>query len=164
MKKKLALSLFAISSLGLCCLLFVFYIRPLVLDIYRSLRSYNEHVTSQSDYTEITTPLSRDVINDLCSKFEISPDDPRCLADSVAYGPDFYEDIRDYFHALSPEEATKEEVQIKLGAYLESCESPDKDGNYVCWYDLRGDGIYHIVVFFNQYGYIYRFIANTSGS
>lgn len=146
------------------CGVMVYFILPLAIDIYTSLQIYNKRVKSQADYTKITTPLSRNVVEDVCSKFEIGSSDARCLPGSVAYGPDFFSDIKTYFRELPRQEATFETVQDKLGAYLVVCEDSDNEGYYRCWYDLRGDAKYSIVIYFTKDGYIDDVIANTGGS
>jgi hypothetical protein len=153
-----------VLALGFCGLAFVVYVAPIAIDIYTSLRNYNQRIASQSDYTKITTSLPRNVVDDICSKFELETDDARCVPDSVVYGPDFFDHIKTYLNNLPDEEATLETVQDKLETYLVLCENPDNKGYYACRYDLRGDGIYPILIFFTKEDHIYRIIANTSGS
>ena len=146
------------------CSVVLYFIIPIAVDIYTSLQNYNKRIASRPDYTEITAPLPRDVIDDLCSKFAISPSDIRCVPNSVAYGPDFFEDIKSYFKGLPHQDQTYTMVQKKLGVYLVSCEEPDKEGFYSCTYDLRGDGIYPIDVLFTKDDFYYRILASTGGS
>lgn len=153
-----------IGLVVLICGVILFVIYPNAVDIYASLQNYRKRIADQADYTKITTPLPRDVVDDICSKFEIDQGDGRCLQDSVVYGPDFFPDILAYFKRLPRHEAQLETVHDKLGPYLESCDTPDNEGYYRCWYDLRGDGIYSVVIFFTKEGNIYRVIANSSGS
>ena len=148
----------------LVCGVVLYLIAPVAIDIYTSLRNYNQRIASQSDYTKITTPLPKNTVSDICSKFELDVNDDRCLPGSVVYGPDFFDDIKAYLNNLPDEKATFDVVHDKLGLYLVFCESPNNEGHYACRYDLRGDGIYPILIFFTKDGYYYRIIANTSGS
>jgi len=149
----------------LFCAVVLYFVVPPVVEIYTGLQKYNaEQIANQTHYKEVTTPLPRSVVEDLCSKFGISPDDPRCLPDSVVYGPDFYTDLKAYFKGLPQEKQTFATVEEILGPYVMYCEEPDKEGDYDCTYDLRGDGKYRIGVFFTKDNYYYRVIATISGS
>jgi hypothetical protein len=161
MNKKQTIGLIAtIIILGLI----VNYVIPIVLRIYTDLSNYSRRVEQSYDYTKITTPLPRNIVEDICIKFEIELDDPRCLEDSVVYGPDFFADIKDYFDELPSELATFEAVEDKLGKYFVRCSEPDNEGYYRCIYDIRGDGKYPIGVYFNKENYYYQIFANTGGS
>jgi len=162
MKNMLRIVLIGVGILT--CGVMMYFAIPVIEDVYSSWQNYAERIASQSDYTKITTPLPRSAVDDLCSKFEIDQSDARCLPDSVVYGPDFFEDIKTYFKALPDQEATFEIVREKLGAYLVKCENPSDEGHYRCRYDIRGDGIYPIFIYFTKEGHIYRVIANTGGS
>ena len=158
MRKRITASLLVV--IGIAAILV--FLLPIAIDVYSSLRAYNARIAKSSDYTKITTPLSIDTAVDICLKFEI--EDKRCQKDAVVYGPDFFPDIKRYFAKLSGNEATFELVESKLGVYLVNCEQPANDGHYRCRYDLRGDGIYPLFVYFDKEGIYYRIIANTSGS
>ena len=153
-----------ISVAILLCSVILYFIVPLAVHIYTTLQRYNERIASQSDYTKITTPLPRSIVDDICSKFEIDPNDTRCLPGAVSYGPDFFEDIKSYFKGLPRQDQTFATVEEKLGPYLISCEKPDNEGYYSCSYDLRGDGRYRIGVFFTKDNFYYRVIASTGSS
>jgi hypothetical protein len=132
--------------------------------IYADMSNYSERVKKSYGYTKITTPLSADTAKDICIKFQLKPDDSRCVENAVVYAPDFYKDIQRYFYDLPNELATFETVQEKLGEYLIRCSEPDNDGYYNCRYDIRGDGIYPIGIFFDKENYYYQIFANTGGS
>lgn len=136
----------------------------LMADMVPGLHAYREAAATRSDYTKITTPLPRKIVRDLCAKFDIDPSDPRCLPNAIVYGPDFFGDIKSYLEQLPQQDQTLVTIQNKLGPYLISCGEPDGKGRYVCTYDLRGDGIYGINVFFTKDNSYYRIIADTSGS
>ncbi len=142
----------------------IFFLVPLAVYIFTTLQTYNQRIARSYDYTKITTPLPRNIVDDLCSKFDLSPNDKRCLPSSVSYGPDFFEDIKIYFEVLPRQDKTFVTVQNKLGSYLISCEKPDNEGDYSCTYDLHGDGIYRIGIFFTKDNFYYQIIANTGGS
>lgn len=121
------------------------------------------------DYTLHTTPLNSEVIQDVCEKFEISNDDPRCQPEAKVYAPEFFADIKAYIRALPKEKANVEEVQTLLGKY-EVDRDPiitmrkDGTGYYRIFYDLRGDLVYQITVKFTKNGEIEEIMANAGGS
>jgi hypothetical protein len=162
MKTKTRKIFFGILILMIAALIYLSM--PVFIDIYTSLNKYNARMTQQADYTKITTALPKDVVNDLCQKFNINPNDKRCLPDSLAFGPDFFGDIKKYFKDVPQKEATAELVNSKLGKYMVMCDKVNREGSYECDYDLRGDGIYPISIYFTKDGYFYRIIADTSGS
>jgi hypothetical protein len=148
----------------LACSLGVYLFAPIAIDIFTSLRNYQQRLANHPPYTEITTPLPRETVVDICSNFKLSANDPRCLPDSVVYGPDFFDDIKIFFRKLPKQEATLQTATEKLGKYLIVCEDPDNEGDFRCQYDLRGDGIYAIGIYFTKDGYIYQIQASTEGS
>lgn len=158
--KHIGLISLAILFFGVC----VYFTIPVVVDIWTSLQKYNDRVTAQSDYTKITTPLSREVVDDICSKFILDKNDSRCLPNSVVYSPEFFADIKIFFGKLKNKDINIEFVQGKLGIYQVGCVIADNLGGYSCEYDLRGDGIYTIELFFTKDGIYYDIIANTGGS
>jgi hypothetical protein len=148
----------------LACGALMYFAMPVLVNAHASWQRYTERVARQSDYTKITTPLPKNVVDDICSKFEIDRNDVRCLPDAIVYAPDFFGDIKTYLQRLPDQDATFEIVNEILGIYLVRCGSPDDEGYYSCRYDIRGDGIYPIFVHFTKEGQIYRVIANTGGS
>ena len=160
MTKRIVVSILGVVSVIAICV----FLLPIAIDVYSSLKAYNARIAKSSDYTKITTPLSSETLADICKKFELDKGDKRCQVNAVVYGPDFFDDITTYFRKVSKKDATFELVQSKLGSYFEDCDNPDNEGFYRCYYDLRGDGIYSIVVFFNKDNVYYRIIANVSGS
>ena len=58
------LSLLVLFAIG-------YFICPLLCHIWTTLQNYNDRISRQSDYTKITTPLPRNAIEDICSKFNI---------------------------------------------------------------------------------------------
>ena len=141
------------------------FVSWLILVVVASIPAlWNLAFSSEYDYRKITTPLPKSTGADLCSKFELSMDDKRCQPEAVVYGPDFFKDILRYFRKIPQKEATFELVESKLGSYRVDCEQPDHEGHYRCLYDIRGDGIYPISVYFSEQDIYYRIIANTAGS
>jgi hypothetical protein len=115
-------------------------------------------------WREKTSPLHEDVIQDICLKFIIPPNDSRCKSGSKVYAPDFFGDITRAFRAKNGIYSTYDEVQNKIGKYQFDYEPPVTDGSgrtyFVVWYDLRGDRVFPIVMFFYGDGRLYRIIAD----
>ncbi len=132
--------------------------------IYNDVQVYKTRVADSYDYTKRTTPLPQGVIDDICLKFAIGPNDARCQPDAVVYGPDFFADIKKYFNELPKQEDIIPIVDEKLGAYLVDCSGSTKDGIYSCNYDLRGDGRYSVRIYFTKDGLFYQIMAPTGGS
>jgi len=120
------------------------------------------------DYTLHTTPLKAEVIRDICEKFEISDDDPRCIPGTKVYAPEFFADIKKYIRGLPEDKASIEEAQRLLGKYEIGREPITKleDGTeyFRIFYDLRGDLVYPIFIRFNGNGGIEEIMANAGGS
>ena len=117
-----------------------------------------------AQWHERTTPLENEVAVDLCNKFTISDNDPRCQPGAVVYAPDFFQTIGKTFQPADQTWATYEEVEAKLGAYKYNQEPlvTESDGKqyFRCWYDLRGDRVYPIVIDFYSDGRLWRMIAD----
>lgn len=132
------------------------------------LKMLGEYNKENRDYTLHTTPLKVEVIRDICEKFEIPADDPRCMPRATVYAPEFYDDIKAYIRSLPDEQANVVEVQRLLGKYEVDREPITKlqDGTeyYRIFYDLRGDLVYPIFVRFTGDGKIEEIMANASGS
>ena len=124
-----------------------YYVLPAVNRVRSDLKAYDTHVAYRDNYKLHTTPLSEDVVNDICSKLEIKDSSENCKINAVVYGPDLFDEIKTYFKNLPEQDKTYDVVQEKLGVYLDYCEKPYPDGSYVCHYDLRGDNIYPILFF-----------------
>jgi hypothetical protein len=60
-----------------------------------------------------TSPLSSDVVRDLCAAFSLPKDDQRCQPNSVVYGPDFFGEVRTIFAPKDKPWATYGQVQAK---------------------------------------------------
>jgi hypothetical protein len=111
-----------------------------------------------------TSPLDQDTVNDLCLKFELASNDRRCQPGQEVYAPDFFRVIRDTFQPKSGEWATYSEVQQKLEAYQFKFDPPVTTGQGMTYfrahYDLRGDQVYPIGMFFYSDGRLFRLIAD----
>jgi hypothetical protein len=158
------LRLIMIGIMILVCGVLLYFTVPDVAELVSLVYRYDASAAERNDYTKITTPLPQDVTDDICTKFKLDPIDERCLPESVVYGPDFFEDIKEYFRKLPDQEATLQTAEDRLGTYLVACENPNDEGHYRCQYDLRGDGLYPISIYFTKEGYIYRVMANIGGS
>jgi len=121
-------------------------------------------ISDTRNWREKTSPLDPAVISDLCTTFSIPEGDPKCKSDSVVYAPEFFGVIRRTFQPDEDDWATYDEVQEKLGKYQFRYEAPvtTADGfTYFCvWYDLRGDRIFPIVIFFYEDGRLWRLVAD----
>lgn len=119
-------------------------------------------ITEASFYRNQATPLSYEVIDDLCTKFSLSSSDSRCQHAENIYTPDFSDVLR---AALSAPDMTFERVEEQLGLYrFEECSplavTSEHQEYFVCKYDLSGDRIYIIVVYFYSNGDIMEFLFN----
>jgi hypothetical protein len=121
-------------------------------------------VPAKLNWREKTTPLDPVVARDLCVAFSLSSDDERCQPDSVVYAPDFFDIIRETFAPNNGAWATYDDVQEKIGKYQYKFEPPvtQADGitYFVVGYDLRGDGIYTIGMFFYGDGRLFRIVTD----
>jgi hypothetical protein len=111
-----------------------------------------------------TSPLSQDVIDDLCLKFKLPTNDPRCQPGARVYAPDFFSVIRATFQPKNGPWATYDEVQLKLGKYQFTYDPPVTTGDGLTYfrahYDLRGDQVFPITMFFYADGKLWRLIAD----
>jgi hypothetical protein len=148
--------------------LIYFYILPVATTVYSDMKIYETRTAYRDDYTNFTTPLSKDVVDDICAKLDIEKTSKNCLPGAVVYGPDFFDEIKTYFRSLSNQEKNHNTVQNRLGTYLISCEPPVLNGRYkgyyICKYDLRGDGSYPFYFKFDENDFIIETIANIGGS
>lgn len=118
----------------------------------------------KSDYTKRTTPLAETVVADLCEKLTLPEDDPRCQPGATVYAPEFLDSIKRYFNKLPAEKANQEEVDRVLGEYFYTRYIWPETKEYSRYYDLRGDHVAIIVVFFEANGTINHIIASVGGS
>ncbi|SRR6266540_3139745 len=151
-------------ALIVCVVLFIAYVLPVVGKVRAGLNTYETRAAYRDDYKLHTTPLSKDKVNDICSKLGIETSSENCKSGAVVYAPDLFDEIKIYFRNLPSQDATYNIVQDRLGTYLVYCEKPAPDGHYRCKYDLRGDERYPVFFYFDKDGYYYRIIANTGGS
>lgn len=141
----------------------------LVLSIVIPLvQRVSQYKLEREDYTRYTTPLASDTVVDLCNKLDLSENDRRCNSGAVVYAPDFFDDIKEHFRNLPKEKATQEEVDETLGDYKMRCSHPTKLSTgkvyYRCLYDLRGDEVSIISIYFHGDGTIDYIMASTGGS
>lgn len=125
-------------------------------------------IKDQVTWKDATTPLSQEVITDLCTQLEIDTTDARCVIDnsSMVYGPDFFKDIYKVFTPDDSSWATYDEVEEIIGTYKYKCEPTVQlsDGTeyFVCAYDFAGDRVFPIAIFYFSNGNIMKLIANVS--
>jgi hypothetical protein len=155
-----------ILGIGLVILasLVYFYVLPIANEVYSGMKLYETHVAYRDDYKMHTTPLSQNVVDDLCLKLEVKATSENCESGVVVYAPELFDEIKTHFINLPDQDKTYNIVQNKLGSYLVECEQPDPDGDYRCRYDLQGDKIYPVFFYFDKDGFYWRIIANTGGS
>jgi hypothetical protein len=92
-------------------------------------------------WREKTIPLTSDVIDDLCYKFDLSPDDDRCdYTGKEIYGPDFFDVLYETFTPRDQPWATQEEVDEMIGDYKYKCEPPSMSGDGRDYIVCRGVG------------------------
>jgi len=161
-KRRLVFWIVIFSSLilltGCCALLAKTYI------------DYKKEIALQAadDYKSKTSPLAEDVVQDLCNKLDLPAQDWRCQPETIVYAPEFFDDIKSYLRNLPPALSNREEVDKLLGPYLLSCDPPQVINNfgkpYRCLYDIHGDDVSIIGVYFAEDGSINRVHASTGGS
>ena len=162
---EMRLSRKAVSILGITLVvLLILYLAPVVIKVNADLKAYQTRVAYRDDYKLHTTPLSPDVVNDICSKLNIQETNENCQPGVVVYAPDLFDEIKTYFNGLPDQDKTYAIVQQHLGKYLLSCNKTTSDGHYRCRYDLRGDSIYTVAFYFDENDFYFRIIANTGGS
>jgi hypothetical protein len=115
------------------------------------------------DLAKYTTPLSAQTIQDICRRFDLK-DDERCRPGKTVYAPDFFPVI---LAAFERGVSTRDDVKAKLGQYEYGCEMPTyvpslKLTYYVCSYDLNGDRVFPVGIFYQENDVIWR-IAATVG-
>lgn len=147
-----------------CATLFYIYILPVAKMVSTDMQAYETRVAIRDDYTLHTTPLTKDVVEDICVKLEIKATSENCRPDAVVYAPDFFDEIKIYFRSLPDEEKTYSAVQDKLGDYLVFCGESHPSGHYRCRYDLRGDKRYPVFFWFDKDNFYYEIIATIGGS
>lgn len=143
-------------TVGMCLLL----IAELGMQAWYGLGDIRDIV----NWRDKTSPLDQAVINDLCSKFALPPNDARCRPGAVVYAPDFFGTIRDAFEPKNSPWAKYDDVQEMLGQYQFRYERPVTTGQgltyFVAHYDLRGDRVFPITMFFYADGRLWRLIAD----
>ncbi|WP_423222634.1 hypothetical protein [Candidatus Amarolinea aalborgensis] len=109
------------------------------------------------DLSKYTTPLDSDTIQDICTAFELR-DNRLCTQDGPVYAPDFFPIILSTFERGV---STRDDVKAKLGRYEYGCELPTYVPSleltyYVCSYDLNGDRVFPVVIFYLDNDIVWR--------
>ncbi len=156
--KGIAVSLLVVFLLlaGLCIVSFL----PLRKEVGIALQANETQVARRHDYKLHTSPLPSDTVVNLCSGLGITASFPKCRDGGDVYAPEFFGPIKTYFANVRSESKTYEFVQDKLGRYQVRCEEPNSDGNYRCFYDLRGDGVYLMAFYFDKNGHYFEIFAD----
>jgi hypothetical protein len=160
---KKTIALLGIAS-AICISITYLYILPIVRTVSTDLNAYATRIAYRDNYKLHTTPLSSDVVDDICSKLGIKVSSENCGPNAEVYAPDFFDEIKAHFRNVSAEDKTYANVQDILGAYLAYCEEPHPSGDYRCRYDLRGDQRYFVFIWFDKDNFYYHIMANTGGS
>ena len=97
-------------------------------------------------------PLNRDIVKDLCQRFQLPLDDLRCQPGSTTYAKDFAKVVISAFNPSDENQMTYDQIEEKFGRYKQWCEPATKlaDGTeyFVCRYDLVGDGADPILIYY----------------
>jgi hypothetical protein len=121
-------------------------------------------VPEKLNWKEKTTPLDPTIVRDLCMAFSLRLDDTRCQPDSIVYAPEFFDVIRETFAPSTGTWATYDKVEGKIGKYQYKLEPPvtQADGTtyFVAKYDLRGDQVFPIGMFFDGNGNLFRIVTD----
>ncbi len=120
-----------------------------------------------ADVTRNTTPLTAEVVEDICKKFSLQMDDPRCQPGATVYARELYPDIKSYLYDLPKDRANDEEVSKLLGLYEFNREPMSRLSNgheyYRVWYDLRGDLVNRLVISYHKDGSIKEITISIGG-
>jgi hypothetical protein len=115
-------------------------------------------------YAELTSPLERSVVQDVCMQLSIPTTQSPCQEGQRVYAPDFFGLIHSTFKVGIN---TYDDVEEKIGKYRFDCETPVTyrtrtgfDTNYRCWYDLNGDRVYKFGFRFTLNGVITQSFFN----
>lgn len=115
-----------------------------------------------TEWRSETTPLSEEVVQDLCDKFSLQPSHDLCDQNGVVYAPAFFDAIDATF---VPGISTYDEVQEILSNYQTKLEPPvtlaDGTNYFVSHYDLKGDNITEVGFFFYGNGKLMKIIFRT---
>jgi hypothetical protein len=141
--RRRVLGLLIVGCVASACLLAV--LAPcgvVVLNWVKELRS-------KPSISEVTDPLDAGVVTDICQRFSLSPQDPRCQAGAQVYAVDFFDLPR---RAFQPGVTTYADVHAKLGPYEYQCRKPEWNSNgtwtFRCYFDFKGDRTYKIIIRF----------------
>jgi hypothetical protein len=113
-------------------------------------KTIETRVASRDDYKLYATPLTEEVVHDICSKLNLKETSENCQPDAIVYAPDLFDEIKAYFNKLPDQDKTYDTVQDYFGKYLWTCRKTTSTGHYECEYDLRGDNVFPIVFYFDE--------------
>lgn len=111
------------------------------------------------NWRSTTSPLSEEVLKDLCEKFSGQESTRLCTSREPIFAPHFFPIISDEFQVGR---ATYDEVQAKLGEY-QKWKGPvitlgSGEKYFEAWYDLKGDSRTAIIFYFSENGEVIRII------
>jgi hypothetical protein len=88
--KKLRLAFGAV--LALCLVAVTLYVLPITTQFIENERAYQTRVAYRDNYKLHTTPLSPDILFDICSKLEITETSESCQANKIVYAPELFDE------------------------------------------------------------------------
>jgi hypothetical protein len=151
-------------GLGIALLIFIFVVLMIPF-IYGALLIVMD-LPHQLSWREYTAPLNSKVVQDLCQKFNLGDQDPRCKPGATVYAPDFFQTIRHDFIHSNGERVNYRYVQEKIGKYQYECGPIIKESTgfeyFRCGYDLQGDRVFPIGINFDSEGNLLEYFASTS--
>lgn len=112
------------------------------------------------DLSKYTTPLTSEVVQDICEQFAVKEAE-LCKQTGPVYAPDFFPMILSSFQR---EVSTRRDVEAKLGRYEYACEPPtyvsSLDASYYrCSYDLNGDRVFPVVMWYYENDVLWQVTA-----
>lgn len=131
-----------------------------VMGFSQMLDAFNDKT---EDYKRNTTPLSEDVKQDICEKLNISEMDWRCQVGNPVYAAEFSPEVGSFLKSIQGEKTAFEQVQNMLGMYRYTGQVDEYQYPIVYSYDLRGDGVCRMSVWFNADGSIYDAMVKCGG-
>jgi hypothetical protein len=120
---------------------------------------YMRSLPPKYPWREQTSPLSKEVLQDLCNRFSMAANDTRCADTAIVYADEFFPLIKEKFPKA---QSTYDEVNRLLKPY-ETKRQPlftQAEGkNYLTvTYDFTGDRINEVIFMFTESGQVFDVI------
>lgn len=118
---------------------------------------YIVEISQPPPYADYTEPLDSLIVQDLCGKFELDQDDPRCDSVGAVYAPEFYYEVHNLLEAGELTSYPEWDVMFHDYQRCDPLQSrQDGSGFFWCDYDFKGDFVFRIHVTFNYDESLYR--------